>query len=157
MNFKDVPTTHWAHGYIADLYGKGILEGVKNDKFMPNRPINRNEFAAVLARALDLPGTNEVQAAIDKGLVKTTKDGVLNRQEAIWMLMNAYKLKTGEDISGSTLQFKDAKQIAKEYQSVVAASVELGFISGDKDGKFKPNQPLTRADAAKVVSLMLQK
>ena len=98
MNFKDVPTTHWAQGYISDLHGKGILEGVKNDKFMPNRPINRNEFAAVLARALDLPGTNEVQAAIDKGLVKTTKDGVLNRQEAIWMLMNAYKLETGKDI-----------------------------------------------------------
>ena len=106
MNFKDVPTTHWAYGYIADLYGKGILDGVKNDKFMPNRPIQRNEFAAVLARALDLSGTNEVQAAIDNGLVKTTKDGVLSRQEAMWMLMNAYKLKTGEDISGSTLHLQ---------------------------------------------------
>ena len=157
MNFKDVPATHWAHAYIDNLYGKSILNGVKKDKFMPDRPIQRNEFAAVLARALDLPGTNEVQAAIDNGLVKTTKDGVLSRQEAMWMLMNAYKLKTGENIDGSTPNFKDAKQIDKQYQSLVAASAELGFISGDKNGKFNPNQKLTRAEAAKIVSLMLQK
>ena len=127
-----------------------------SDKFLPNQPIKRHEFAGILARALDLSGTKDVQAAMDNGLLKTTKDGALSRQEAIWMLMNAYKLQTGEDITGSALPFKDAKQIDNDYQAAVASSVEKGFISGDKDGKFMPNQPLTRAHAAKVVSIMLQ-
>ena len=157
MNFKDISSTHWAYAYIADLYENNILKDVKTDKFSPNQPIKRHEFAGILARALDLSGTNEVQAAIDNGIMKTTKDGALSRQEAIWMLMNAYKLQTGKDITGSTLHFKDAKQIDKAYQAAVASSVEKGFISGDKNGKFMPNQPLTRAHAAKVVSIMLQK
>ncbi|KXH83758.1 S-layer homology domain-containing protein [Sporosarcina sp. HYO08] len=157
MNFKDVAASHWAHVYIADLYNQNILKGVSADQFLPNRPITRHQFAAVLVRGLDLSGKNEVQAAIDNGLVKTNKDGVLSRQEATWMLMNAFKLKTGEDTNSSTPHFKDAKQIDKEYQSAVAAGVEMGLISGDKNGKFNPKQPLTRAEAAKVVSLMLQK
>ena len=156
LPFKDVSANAWSYPYISDLYGKNIINGVTTDKFAPNQPLTRHDFAAILVRSLDLSGTDEVQAAMDKGLLKTKENGVLSRQEAAWMLMNAYKLRTGEDITGASLTFKDASQISEEYQVAVAASVEKGFFSGYDNGMFKPNQPLSRAQAAKIVSNMLR-
>lgn len=156
VKFKDVHTNHWAYKYINDLYGKNILVDT-SDKFSPNSGITRYEFAKILARSLDLSGKDEVKAASEKGLLKTSKDGVLSREEASWMLMKAYTLRTGEKITNSKPTFKDAKQINKDYQTTAAASVEKGFIVVSKNEQFMPNKPLTNAQAVKAVSLMLKK
>ncbi|PAQ16027.1 alkaline phosphatase [Bacillaceae bacterium SAOS 7] len=157
MPFKDVPANYWAHTYIADLYGKSILNGITQEKFAPGAKLTRYQFAAILARSLDLSGTDEVKAAMEKGLLKTNKNAVLNREEAAWMLMKAYEVHSDTMIKSSKKNFKDADQISKEYQASVAASVDHGFISGYPNGTFQPKQSLTRAQAAKMVSLMLQK
>ncbi|WP_221567007.1 S-layer homology domain-containing protein [Alkalihalobacillus sp. TS-13] len=50
--FTDVPNTHWAYDAINTLAEHGITIGVGNNKYAPNRPVEREEFATFLERAL---------------------------------------------------------------------------------------------------------
>ncbi|MGE7842387.1 S-layer homology domain-containing protein [Lysinibacillus sp. NPDC093712] len=52
-HFEDVPTTHWAHDYIAILENYGIALG-DNGSFRPNEPVTRAQFVAFLYRVLHL-------------------------------------------------------------------------------------------------------
>mgnify|MGYP001379969408 CR=1 FL=1 len=49
---------------------------------------------------------------------------------------------------GTTLSFKDAKQIPAGSVGYVAVAVEKGLITGYSDNTFKPNKPVTRAELA---------
>ena len=50
QHFKDVPGTAWYAGDIAWGVEQGIVEGVGNGLFEPDRPITRGELMAVLHR-----------------------------------------------------------------------------------------------------------
>ncbi|MBR2080866.1 MAG: S-layer homology domain-containing protein, partial [Oscillospiraceae bacterium] len=52
--------------------------------------------------------------------------------------------------------FKDEGFIAEEYQKAVAAVSEMGIINGFEDGSFGPKKTLTRAQAAKILCVMLE-
>lgn len=52
-HFEDVPTTHWAHDYIAILENYGVALG-DNGSFRPNEPVTRGQFVAFLYRVLHL-------------------------------------------------------------------------------------------------------
>ncbi|MFJ7407874.1 MULTISPECIES: S-layer homology domain-containing protein [unclassified Lysinibacillus] len=52
-HFEDVPTTHWAHDYIAILENYGIALG-DNGSFRPNEPVTRAQFVTFLYRVLHL-------------------------------------------------------------------------------------------------------
>lgn len=157
MKFTDVSKNHWAHHFIADLYGKEIVVGTTKDTFSPNSSVNRHQFARMLVRAVGLEGKDEIQVAFDNGLLKTKENAIITRQESAWMLMQAYQLHTGNKLQPSTPSFKDINKIKEEYRSAVAASVAEGFFKGYDDGKFMANSPLTRAQSAKIVSLFIQK
>ena len=52
--------------------------------------------------------------------------------------------------------FKDEGFIGKEYARAVAAMSEQGIINGFEDGSFGPKKTLTRAQAAKILCVMLE-
>ncbi|MBR2897969.1 MAG: DUF4886 domain-containing protein, partial [Oscillospiraceae bacterium] len=52
--------------------------------------------------------------------------------------------------------FKDEGFIAEEYQKAVAAMSAQGIINGFEDGSFGPKKTLTRAQAAKILCVMLE-
>jgi len=52
QTFKDVPSTHWAHNYIAILAANGIALGDNGD-FKPEEPVTHAQFAAFLYRVLN--------------------------------------------------------------------------------------------------------
>ena len=52
--------------------------------------------------------------------------------------------------------FKDEGFIAEEYQKAVAAVSEMGIINGFEDGSFGPKKTLTRAQAAKIICVMVE-
>ncbi|WP_143833698.1 S8 family serine peptidase [Oceanobacillus senegalensis] len=58
--FKDVPTDHWALGYIEAAAKEGIITGNEDGQFHPNHPLTRAEMAAILTRAYDLKGSAEM-------------------------------------------------------------------------------------------------
>ncbi|HLS88681.1 MAG TPA: S-layer homology domain-containing protein [Sphingobacteriaceae bacterium] len=54
--FSDVPADHWAFETVSIALEKGLIEGVGNGGFDPDREITRQEMAIMLARALEWAG-----------------------------------------------------------------------------------------------------
>ena len=86
----------------------------------------------------------------------------IKREEMAALMMNcmSYKLKNSDsgDMSGSNYgeAFTDAADIDPAYANAVDAAYANGYIKGMGDGTFAPKAELTRAEAAVVVSGMLE-
>ncbi|AWV32874.1 M14 family metallopeptidase [Paenibacillus odorifer] len=50
--FSDVKASDWSYGYIASGVKNGLINGVGNGKFDPNRAITREEIAIIVSNAL---------------------------------------------------------------------------------------------------------
>lgn len=59
--YRDVPSTHWAYEAIRELQAKQIVLGVSADRFAPNRPLTRAEFATLAVRWQKLTDTGAGQ------------------------------------------------------------------------------------------------
>lgn len=54
QKFKDVPTSHWAFNYIAEMAERGVLSGYPDGKFYPDKNVSRAEFAKIMTSAAGL-------------------------------------------------------------------------------------------------------
>ncbi|MDO5095009.1 MAG: S-layer homology domain-containing protein [Peptostreptococcaceae bacterium] len=149
---------------IEKLLNEGYMSGYPGNKFMPNRNMTRAEIAAMLDRLIDEQPTEaksfsdiKADAWYAKSLAKIASLGYIRpngdkiqpekpitRAEFAYIIAKLRKLEEGANMP------KDVNSnhwAAKE----IAACVKAGIISGYKDGSFKPEQPITRAE---VVSMM---
>ncbi|MDQ1912081.1 S-layer homology domain-containing protein [Paenibacillus sp. GD4] len=55
-SFKDVSASDWYAGVVAAAAQAKLVEGYEDQTFKPNAPINREELAAMVVRALDYAG-----------------------------------------------------------------------------------------------------
>ncbi|MCM3709136.1 S-layer homology domain-containing protein [Sporosarcina luteola] len=76
-------------------------------------------------------------------------DGTLTRAHASKILALSLKLETK---SVKDPGFKDVNK-NQWYYGYVAALANSGYISGFEDGTFRPNAPMTRAQASKIIDL----
>ncbi|MBP1932025.1 S-layer homology domain-containing protein [Ammoniphilus resinae] len=168
----------YAKDAIQGLVEKGILNGKGDGKFDPTGKIERQDFAIILAKALnfdvtsapatatfsDVPNTHYafkyVEAAAKAGLIKGTGDGTfgigatLSRQDMAVLFVRALGIEaTGK---GANLTFSDAGQIADYAKDAVATAVELGLINGMGDGHFNPQNNADRQAVALVASNFLK-
>ena len=62
-SFKDVPSSNLKAVFIESAYREGIIKGLGNEIFAPNRLINREEMAVMVAKAYEKrKGTNALQS-----------------------------------------------------------------------------------------------
>jgi len=54
--FTDVKEDDWFYSAVEKVYDAGLMNGTSADKFSPNKPVTRAEFAAVMSRLLDKVG-----------------------------------------------------------------------------------------------------
>lgn len=83
-------------------------------------------------------------------------DTVLTKAEFVAMAMKAMGIRADSTLSST--YFDDDSDIPKSLKGYVATAERLGFIGGDfVDGKlmFSPNSPITRYEAAKVMSSII--
>lgn len=58
-DFKDVPSTHWAAGYIGYCVNKGIIKGYPDGTFKPGNNITGHEVLAMILREVGYDQKNE--------------------------------------------------------------------------------------------------
>jgi 2',3'-cyclic-nucleotide 2'-phosphodiesterase / 3'-nucleotidase len=175
--FNDVDEKHWAKDYIYSLTEKNIIKGKTETIFAPQSNVTRAQFAALIARALELnpSGTNhfsdvsgelspEINAIYEAGITTGVTEGKfapnkeITRQQMAAMLIRAYNYKTGQEYKATSKnEYSDADQIAPVFEDVVNAAYELQFMTGRDDGSFGAVEKATRAQAAKTVYLLLNK
>ncbi|MFC3801221.1 S-layer homology domain-containing protein [Cohnella sp. GCM10012308] len=179
QSFADVPYTHWARSYIESLVSKGVMEGIGNGKFAPDRSVTRAEFAAMLFRMsgdakpdadasfTDVPTTSwyaayaawASKAGVAKGrdAAKFAPDERITRQELVTMLSRYLSYK-GLKLTNTQAKaaFADQARIAAYAQGAVDAMQQAGIAAGKGEGKFEPGAQATRAEAAKMLALIIE-
>lgn len=119
-----------------------------NDDFFPD---TNNHWADPYAEALhdncDIVGYKDASGNI---LHQFRADNQITRAELVTMIFMCSKINAG-DIPNDQ-PFKDVPTDSWFFKPVAAAKMK-GWIKGYADGTFKPNQPITREEALKVILL----
>jgi hypothetical protein len=166
------------------LASRLVVNGVSANEFAPDKPINREQFAALLIRALGLPEKVQPQKAPFRdvpesawyscavaqakayGLITGYQDGTfrpgkpINRFEAFVMFSRAMKLaglqsEVPVTTANSTLsRFADGQDVAGWARPAVAATVQSGLVRGLGD-MLLPNKTITRAETAVILHRLL--
>ncbi len=167
--------SHWAEASIKRAVELGFVAGYTDGSFKPNKTVSRDEFVAMLVKALKLQGANgsldfadagSIQAwakpyiaqALESGLISGYADRTfrpkasISRAELATMIVRGLGLKPAE---GSELSYADADQIPAWAKPNVAAAQQAGVMSGRGDNRFAPAVSATRAEAAVVILNML--
>ncbi|WP_161601519.1 NEAT domain-containing protein [Paenibacillus luteus] len=175
-DFKDIQG-HWAQASIEKALELGIVKGYEDGKFHPNGVITRAEFAALISRALKLPGSTtttkfndntkiptwaqeHVTRAVQAGLIGGYEDQTfragneITRAELAVIIARAAKLETKED---AVLSFADADKFPAWARKEAAAAIEAGLIQGKGNNTFDPNANATRAEALTLILRVLEK
>lgn len=172
--FTDLEDVAWAQLAIQELAARGIVSGVDDTHFEPNRSITREEFVKLLTGLLQLqPLTAEtpfedvavdawyaphVAAAYQKGLVTGVTDTMFGTGSEITREDLAVLIYRAAELRGITLKqtqeqtkFTDDADIAAYAKDAVYALQQAGIVNGTGDGVFAPRETATRAAAAKMI------
>ena len=173
--FIDI-NNHWAKSDIEEMYSKGIVAGVTENTFEPDRPVTRAEFAALVARALNLTATGEgqewkdvssdawyapvVKAAANAGIIAGydgwyRPDDLITREEMAVIIAKAYAFKGGAPKSGAIEMFADRGEISEWAYSYVDTAAAIGILKGMTPTTFVAAANTTRAEATSVLKRLL--
>lgn len=170
--YSDVSSEAWYDEAVIFVSEKGLLNGVSKAVFLPDGPMNRAMFVAVLGRMAnaavdqeDTTGFSDVVSdgwstgyiawAVKNGLVNGCGDGTFGQynsitREQIAQLLYRFAQSNGFDTSygSQTLAgFMDAGSVAADAQTAMLWAVSKGIITGS-GGCLEPAETATRAQAA---------
>jgi len=167
LRFSDVPETLWSYNAINALAKGGLVVGVGEGRFSPERGMKITEFCQILANANGLEsGADEsgywaakaVKSCIDKGyiyshgeIIPENYDEVITREEAI----AAMQLASGRvAIEGKNIKIEnipDGDQIDPKYRELVLKAYNSGITTGvNEQLKFSPKNKLTRGQVCQL-------
>ena len=155
--------------YLRSGITAPYFEGMGNYRFCPEDTLTRAEAAVMLARLtnysslIDYPacGTadvpvngwyaHEVDAFYDAGVEAAPyfrPDAPISRAElAVWL----YRLSGSPRVAAGTMAFPDVPSYGETHDAVAYGQMH-GWIDGYKDGTFRPDASITRAEAAKLIN-----
>ncbi|HIK29462.1 MAG: S-layer homology domain-containing protein [Oscillatoriaceae bacterium SKW80] len=171
VSFYDVPSNHWAKGFIEALAARGIIKGFPDGSFRPNEPVTRAQFAAMVRQAFNMPKIRSAIAfrdvpsnfwayraiadAYEMGFMSGYPGNIFSPNENIPRVQVLVSLANGLQYTAtrptSTLSqvYNDAAAIPSYALNSIQAATEKGIVVNYPNVKFlNPNQIATRADVA---------
>lgn len=174
LPYIDLGNVGWAQDAIIRLSNKGIINGVGEGRFDPAGYVKREQLAkmAVAAFQIEMSDNTEgftdveagswyapyVYAARACGAVNGFSETVfgtgqdVSREDFCTVLYRIMGAAAGD----TSAQFTDSGAISEYAAEAVAYLHGAGVISGYEDGSFRPQAPVTRAEAAKILSGILK-
>lgn len=126
-SYDDVVRHDYAREDMETLYAKGIMPAYSGSTFGANRDMTRGEFATMLVKALDLP--------INAGPYRDS-----NQRDPLEP--------TFSDVRPS----RDTWDYEYKY---IETAARAGIVRGSEPGYFRPDEPLTREEAAIMIARAL--
>lgn len=174
VSFSDVPANHWAYTEITAMAEKGIIQGYGDGKFYPNNFITRAEFAKIMIAAAGvqmIPNYQLVQTFQDVprdhwafGYIEYAKPYLTGYKSGNTLLYKPNENAVREDIAVALVRLKgystaqanlgylnrfiDQNQISPLLKPFIAVAIEKDLIRGFEDNTFRPQNAITRAEAA---------
>ncbi len=162
--FSDIEK-HWAKENIELLADKGIISGYADGTFRPDKKISVAEFISMVVRSLGIEYTpvpfkknwydDALSGALKAGLINDGEfdnyDRPVRRGEMAVVIVRALGLKP---VPEKTV-FNDDGNIPEDIKGYIAEATNNEIISGLPNGTFNANGKATRAEAATMVTRML--
>ncbi|NUU76488.1 glycoside hydrolase [Paenibacillus xylanilyticus] len=175
--FQDINSSY-AKDAITHLVNKGIAAGTSETRFEPKKAVTRAEFATFAVRLLGLkPVKNNISPYNDtsttawyygniaamtnlsilegKGQGTFQPNASITREEAAALLVRMLKQSSVSTGLLSTT-YNDASDISVWARPYVQKVYQLGLMRGS-DGLFRPQDQVTREEAAVMLDAILQK
>lgn len=168
MGFPDVPEEQWYYDDVENAYEFGLMKGKSNTAFDPGGQIKVSETVTVAARVRDIyyHGQADFTAgegvlwyrpyadyALEHDILKEAPDSYdrpATRAEFAAMLAAALPEKEFQAIH-SGITFTDLDEGHPAYAAVMALA-RAGVMQGKGEGRFDPDAPVKRCEAAAMLS-----
>lgn len=168
-SFSDI-SEHWAKSYIEKASSKGIISGYHDGTFLPDNPVKRSEFTKMVNNAIgntasttisfsDAPSYewyyNDVAKAVAAGYAggydtgEFKPDSYITRQEAAVMLS---RIVPAAGSSANLSVYSDKANIGDWAESSLSRIIGKKYMGAYDDGMLHPLDNLTRAQAAKIIT-----
>ena len=165
---------HWAETAISKWSENyGLITGYEDGTFRPDNSITRGAFAGILDRFLKFRTASPANTFSDTAgtywedaILKLHASGVylgnngkalagssITRQQAVTMIARAFGITASEY---AYIPYSDADQIAAYAREAVGEMTGRGFITDCPDGRFRPTDPITRAEIVNIMNNMIQ-
>lgn len=167
--FSDVPTGHWAYHEITRMAERGVIQG-NGGRFDPAGKVSQQAFLAMVCRA---SGLDERTLESDgnwwqpllayahyfgwcspEEINEANRMQPISRELAAKLLIKALFSDQATDDRAIT-EFTDQPSVSAACLPYVRGASTLGLINGYTDGSFRPQETLTRAAAAAIISRSL--
>ncbi|MBR5518087.1 MAG: InlB B-repeat-containing protein [Clostridia bacterium] len=175
--YSDVKETDWYADAVKTLTEKGIVSGDGTGYFYPTNNVTREQFVKMILEAIEVEvSTGDVSfadvtsgawyeayiaTAVTNGIVNGIGGGNfgvgtnITRQDMAVLIERVLNFKNIEVEKAEVEPFADAASVADYAQNAVANMKAIGLIKG-YDNNYNPKDNLTRAEAATVISSLLE-
>ena len=153
--FQDIPITHWAAGEINWASQMGYMNG-SGGRFNPGGNISQQQMWMVLARLTgEQPGSMEEArrwAELGGFADGSSPTGPVKRHQLVTALYRCARL-TGRAgrTTASLAGYPDSRTVPTVAREAFTWALTNGIISGDAEGRLKPNQIITRDQFAVIL------
>lgn len=177
-SFNDMGAFAWAVPAVNDLYERGVVTGVGNHLFAPDRAVTRAEFITMLMRGFSLIGDDAtctfadikdgdwcydaIAMAASMGIVNGRPDGTFGVNDQISRQDMAVMCVRLADAIGMQLEelktyeaFTDEADVSDYAKESVEKLYKSGIVNGTGEGAFAPLGNANRAQAAKIIYEMI--
>lgn len=160
--FRDI-ASHWARGSITELVKLKMIKGYSDDTFRPDASITRAEVAQVMASALGLNESANVQfidmssghwayTSVSKvfkaGIIMGYPDGSFHPDAPISRAEMAVMLGRALQMKEQAVQTSPFTDVPVTYWALpwIKQLQEDGWLQGYSDGTYRPEAGATRAE-----------
>ena len=176
--FRDLPSSHWAYGYVKALAEKNVINGYDDGTFRPSNNVTREEFVKMIISATgmlqagaecefsDVPAGawyyEYVASAYAKEIVSGMDEGAfgigtnITRQDVAVIAARIIKRLKGTVPETVESTLTDIDTVSDYATDSVKLLNGMGIINGYDDGSFMPKNTLTRAEAATIISRLIE-
>ena len=178
--FTDLNTSRWYHEYTDYVIAHGFMKGMDTTHFAPEKDLTRGQMVTTLYRLAGEPEvtepatftdvamgryyTNAIAWAEDLGIAKGMTDttfapeGTVTRQQAATFLYRYVTLVLEEEPTqgGDLTGFTDGGKVHDYAKTAMAWAVAEELFEGYGDGTLRPGAFLTRAQMAKLLTILNQ-
>jgi len=177
--FTDI-SGHWAENVIDELATYEYIDGIGEGQYAPESDLTRAQFIKMVAdtynmakprydgRFSDVRGnewfTEPLMIADTLGLIdaEMKKDGnikpdqPITREEAASIAAKVAKKRGAKAKANAVTSFDDENTISEWAKQSVKSAASYGLIKGYDDGTYKPENKITRAEAAQILFRIIE-
>ncbi|TXK85257.1 S-layer homology domain-containing protein [Paenibacillus sp. N3.4] len=172
---------HWAAQYVDRLAGRNVVDGFEDRTFRPDQSVTRVQLVKMIADALALKATGTPTYFADSNLLpdwakdtiaQAAQEGLIQGYEekgSAWfkpnqpltraelaVILSRVLDRNAVHASKGVAAFTDQKDIPEWAQPAVMAVSGANIVSGYPDGSFRQAGYVTRAEAAKMIYMLLE-